>query len=153
MNGVNTVRFTVHGEAIPQGSAKGFKHPSTGRVVVTHDNKRTKPWRADVGAAAREAIGNRGLLTGAVALNVVITRTRPKGHYGARGLRPSAPRWPTTRPDIDKLDRAILDALTNVIYRDDCQVVELHTNLRYLDDATVAPETIVTAASLEREWT
>ncbi|MCR4339570.1 MAG: RusA family crossover junction endodeoxyribonuclease [Gemmatimonadaceae bacterium] len=54
---------------------------------------------------------------------------RPAGHYGtgrnAGTVRPCAPEWPTTKPDADKLTRALLDALTGVAYVDDSQVVHL----------------------------
>jgi Holliday junction resolvase RusA-like endonuclease len=48
---------------------------------------------------------------------------RPRSHYGKRGLLPSAPRHMVTKPDLDKLIRAALDALTGIIWRDDAQVV------------------------------
>ena len=37
----------------------------------------------------------------------------------------------TTAPDLDKLTRAVLDALTGVLYLDDKQVIELHARKQY----------------------
>ena len=34
-------------------------------------------------------------------------------------------------PDVDKMSRAILDALTNVVYQDDCQVIKKTVNKRW----------------------
>ncbi len=49
---------------------------------------------------------------------------RPKGHFGKRGLRSSAPGWPAVRPDADKLLRVVLDGLGEAgVFRDDGQVV------------------------------
>jgi Holliday junction resolvase RusA-like endonuclease len=48
---------------------------------------------------------------------------RPRAHFGARGLRPAAPAWPTVRPDVLKLARAVEDALTGLVWRDDSQIV------------------------------
>jgi len=39
--------------------------------------------------------------------------------------------WPDKRPDIDKLSRAVLDALTYVIFADDSQVVRLRASKDY----------------------
>jgi Holliday junction resolvase RusA-like endonuclease len=49
---------------------------------------------------------------------------RPAGHYGKRGLRPGAPTRPTTRPDVLKLARAVEDACTGIVWRDDSQIVD-----------------------------
>ena len=61
---------------------------------------------------------------------------RPKSHFTKRGVRLSAPWWPVTKPDLDKLTRALLDALTDAgIWRDDSQAVELHAEKIYHDQA------------------
>lgn len=156
MSTVQIVQFCVFGEAIPQGSTKAYLNRKTGRPIVTSDNKRTKPWRENVADAAREALDGleQPMLTGAAGVRICFWRTRPKGHFGRRGnLLPSAPKHPTTKPDIDKLERAILDALTNVVFRDDAQVVDLYATMRYLDDATRPPETEITVTDLEGQWT
>ena len=41
--------------------------------------------------------------------------------------------FPTVRPDLDKLVRAVLDALTGVIFVDDAQVLGLYASKRYSD--------------------
>jgi Holliday junction resolvase RusA-like endonuclease len=41
--------------------------------------------------------------------------------------------YPDTKPDIDKLARAALDALSTVIFRDDAQVVALQARKVYAD--------------------
>jgi Holliday junction resolvase RusA-like endonuclease len=45
--------------------------------------------------------------------------------------RASAPRLPATRPDIDKLLRAVLDALTGLVFVDDGQVVTVNMAKEY----------------------
>jgi Holliday junction resolvase RusA-like endonuclease len=59
--------------------------------------------------------------------------SRPKAHRGAKGLKPSAPHHHTTKPDTTKLLRCLEDALTNVIWRDDTQVVRQHVSKNYGD--------------------
>ena len=60
-----------------------------------------------------------------VQVSVCVRWPRPASHYTPRGtLRATAPDDPSA-VDVDKLARAILDALTGVVYRDDRQVVRL----------------------------
>jgi crossover junction endodeoxyribonuclease RusA len=62
---------------------------------------------------------------------------RPLSHYGsgknARLVKPSAPKHPAKVPDIDKLTRAVLDALTSIVWVDDSQVVRLTASKVYVD--------------------
>jgi Holliday junction resolvase RusA-like endonuclease len=48
---------------------------------------------------------------------------RPKGHFGKRGLKPSAPQYPTVKPDVIKLARCVEDALNGLAWKDDSQIV------------------------------
>lgn len=117
------VRFTVAGDPAAQGSKR-----HVGRGILVESSKALKPWRQDVVAAAREALGETRPLTG--PLNVVVTFRvrRPKAHYRTSGdLKPSSPTWSEKRPDIDKLLRAICDACTTAgVWLDDSQVATVH---------------------------
>ena len=121
------VCFFAPGIPAPAGSKRAFYIPKLNRSVITDACKRTKPWQSVVSACARE-VYQGDPLTGAISLVVVFTMPRPKGHYGtgknASRLKDSAPAFVTVKPDIDKLSRAVLDALTGICWRDDAQVVE-----------------------------
>lgn len=117
------VAFTVYGRPQPAGSKRAFQHRHTGRIVVTDDAKHSRSWKTDVAQAAGVAMQSRELLERPLMLELTFYLPRPKGHYGARGLRPSAPRFPTVKPDVLKLARAVEDALTGIVYRDDSQIV------------------------------
>lgn len=129
--------FDIHvvGLPAPQGSKKGFI--AGGRAVVVDDNKpRLRTWRQDVKEAA---LGAQELHTfpepwtpmaGPLELDVTFLMPRPKHHYrtgrNAHLLRDAAPPRPAGKPDVDKLLRSTLDALTAAgLYRDDSQVVTL----------------------------
>lgn len=60
---------------------------------------------------------------------------RPKNHYGTGRntgrLKSSAPPYKITNPDLTKLTRAVEDALTGIIWKDDSQVVQQETMKRY----------------------
>jgi Holliday junction resolvase RusA-like endonuclease len=131
----NVVFFAA---GIPQtkGSTRSFAHK--GRIITKHANPKTSAWQGVVAHAAHAA-GVRPA-DGGVALSVSLTffLPRPRSHYGsgknAAVLKATAPRFPTGKPDVDKLERACLDALTGVGYVDDSQVVETHPAKRYVVD-------------------
>jgi len=119
--------FFVPGIPQTAGSKRVFLNKKTGKPIVTDDCKRGKDWRATVQHFALAATINKTLLEGAIQCDMSFVLLRPKGHYGTgkrkRTLKPSAPMHPTKRPDRGKLARAVEDALTGVIWRDDAQVV------------------------------
>jgi Holliday junction resolvase RusA-like endonuclease len=60
---------------------------------------------------------------------------RPGGHWHPTkgGLKPSAPAAPRSKPDVDKLARTTLDALTGIAFDDDSRIVDLVTRKRYAE--------------------
>jgi Holliday junction resolvase RusA-like endonuclease len=123
--------FTVFGKAKSAGSKRAFVHPASGRAIVTEqvNNKSWKQEVATAGALARiRAPWGDELLLGAVAVEFTFYRPRPKGHYGtgrnAAVVKDSAPPAPTTKPDALKLARAVEDALTSILWKDDAQIVD-----------------------------
>ena len=117
----------VPGVPAAQGSKR---HVGNGRMVEM--SKRLGPWRAAIAEAIVEAGWQRDpILAGPVAVSLTFTMPRPKSHYGtgrnADRLKPNAPDWVSTAVgDIDKLCRAVLDAITEAgAWRDDSQVALL----------------------------
>jgi Holliday junction resolvase RusA-like endonuclease len=126
------ISFEVPGVPQPQRSTKAFKHRTSGRVVVTSDNARLRPWRDAVCWHARQALAGRGPLAGPISVALEFRFARPAGHFGKRGLRPTAPREHVVRPDLDKLTRAALDALGEAgVWRDDAQVTWVRARKAY----------------------
>lgn len=80
---------------------------------------------------------------GSVRVDITAIFGRPAGHFGsgrnAGRLRPSAPRWPTTRTsfDRDNLDKLVLDALSRYAFRDDSCVVDGRVRKVYARDGEV----------------
>jgi len=118
-----TLRFTVYGEAQPQGSAKAFVPKGWSRPVITSDNPKNKGWRQLVAEAANQALGalapaERALLLEGVRLSLAFYLPRPKS-------LPKRATAHTKAPDLDKLVRSCCDALSQIVFRDDSQVCEL----------------------------
>lgn len=132
--GLVIATFEVVGTPIPQGSMQAFNRRGGGRPIVTSDNKRTRPWKDAVTWAASEARSTFwGEYAGAVGVEMVFRIVRPKGHTGKRGLLPSAPAEHAVKPDIDKLVRAVLDAIVDAaVIVDDALVAELRVTKRYV---------------------
>jgi len=120
------VRVEVVGVPVPQGSKRVFH----GRLVDVNDRK-LKDWRALVGGSVEKL----GYFDGPVKVELNFYLPRPKGHYGKKGLLPSAPGRPSVKPDIDKLVRACLDAMTGLTFRDDSQVVTVVARKLYASDS------------------
>lgn len=79
-----------------------------------------KRWSDRISAEAREYDGEP--MSGAVEMRLTFYLPRPKTVKR---------RYPTVKPDIDKLARAVQDALNGIVYRDDAQVVSLSVHKRY----------------------
>lgn len=113
--------FFVPGIPVPKGSAKAFV--VGGRAIVTQTNRdKQRPWSASIGLKAEEA--GVKLHSGPVQIICSFLFPRPKAHYRgkAQTLREDAPRLHIKKPDIDKLVRCVLDALTGIAWVDDSQV-------------------------------
>ena len=131
------ISFFVPGIPRPGGSKRGlpiYRHKDyinkdekefTGHVAVIDANKKVRPWMADVKHFAYQKYDGPPL-TGPINLTLIFVMPRPKGHHGtgknAGKLKDSAPYYHTVAPDRTKLTRAVEDALTGVIWKDDAQV-------------------------------
>jgi Holliday junction resolvase RusA-like endonuclease len=131
---MDELTFTVEGKPEPGGSKKGFLHPHTKQVIVVDANAKVKPWRNLVASVAQQRFGLL-VLEGPLAVTFKFYVERPKGHYGTGAnelhVRESAPARPGVRPDVLKLARAVEDALTDILWRDDAQIVEEHIEKHY----------------------
>ncbi|MFI5202203.1 MAG: RusA family crossover junction endodeoxyribonuclease [Candidatus Kapaibacterium sp.] len=122
------IQIRVHGKPQPAGSKRGFafkrKTGGTG-VAITDANPKSRDWKNTVSYEARAAYSGE-LLTCPIRLTLTFFLARPKHHSGTKGLKPSAPRHVTTKPDVLKLSRGVEDALTGIVWVDDSQIVSEH---------------------------
>ena len=128
------IQFTVYGLPVPQGSKKVI-----GKNVIEMADARLRSWRQDVAATAREAMKGASPYVEPVDVRLMFWLPRPQAHYGtgrnAGKLKASAPIVPAVSPDLDKLTRAVLDALTGIVFRDDKQVVGMTLSKLYAQDS------------------
>lgn len=130
-----TIQFAVLGTPKPQGSKR---HLGNG-VMVEQGGEPLRLWREDVKASAVSTREVFGSLDGAIWGTFRFFLARPKSHWrtgaNAHLLRDKAPRWPVTRPDLDKVLRSTCDAITTAgLWRDDAQLVHVTASLNYADE-------------------
>ena len=118
------VSFEVFGEPKPQGSSRAFV--VNGRAVITSANKNLKPWRQQVSWTAAAEMTGKNTMEGPVDVSAIFTFVKPKS-------TPKKVVDKTTKPDLDKLLRAVLDSLTGHCFRDDAQVVSIGCSKRFGD--------------------
>lgn len=119
------IAFDVLGKPVTQGSTRAFVVGS--RAVVTYDKRKPlMDWRGAIASAAQSCGGEKAERGTPVWVRASFRLERPK----------SAPKRvirPTTKPDIDKLGRSLLDALTGILWADDSQVVSLQIIKRFAE--------------------
>lgn len=96
--------------------------------MVTADNRKAKGWQTAIAWMAKAAIGARPPIAAPISVSVWFYFERPE-HQRPFRIRP------TVKPDLDKLLRCACDALTGVVYVDDCQVVNINAWKYYGDKA------------------
>ena len=125
--------FTVFCRPEPQGSARAFIPKGWSRPVITSANKELKSFRQQVSVVAHSA-----MITKQKESNYLLQPFEKKASvrmilkfYFHRPKSKKSTAAMTTRPDLDKLVRAIGDALIGICYHDDSQVNDLQVKKLY----------------------
>lgn len=124
------IRFFCSGHPKAQGSKK-----HVGKGVMVEMSKDLRPWRQAIAAEAQVAAKGHAY-EGAVEVRATFTFQRPASHYGtgrnSGTLKPNAPLFRESAPDLDKLVRALSDALViSGVIRDDRHIVRLRAQKCY----------------------
>lgn len=142
-----SLTFTVIGEPAPQGS-KSFMGMRGGHAVLAESSKKVKPWRISVEWAAREAMCGQMLpIAGPASVTMTFYLRRPKS-------APKRVKLPFRLPDLDKLVRSTLDAITIAgVIEDDARVVRINAWKVFADSACVdglnVPGAIITVSEVQ----
>ena len=123
------IEFTVPGEPVAKGRARAFIR--CGKIGHYTPDK-TATYESLVKLFASRAMGNKPLVTGAVALTVDAYFSIPRS-------------WPVRkqedaevmkirhlkRPDASNIIKIVEDAMNGVVWVDDSQIVQLHASKHY----------------------
>lgn len=116
------IQFTVYGEPIAQARPRAT---TINGHVRMYDPKKSSDFKDYVKLVASEKAPEI-LLEGALEMTVRIYRPIPKNFSKRKTTQAEAGVFrPTTKPDVDNYIKAVKDALKNVIWKDDSQVVSL----------------------------
>ena len=128
---MSTLTFQVTGEPKGQPRPRAFaRKMGSVHVARFYDSDVADVWKRAVMLAIMQAakVGNGWHFTSeAVSVSLNFAMPRPKSHFGAKGLKPSAPVHHVGKPDADNTCKLILDQITRsgCVWRDDSQVVSL----------------------------
>lgn len=130
----DSLSFTVYGIPGTAGNktAFPFRRKDGSMGVAVREGKKAglaQVWRQQV-VSVVQAIAERGgpLIDEPVTLQVTFWLPKPKSAPKTRVI------YPSKKPDIDKLVRALLDPMTGTILTDDSRVVVLMAKKRYAGD-------------------
>lgn len=121
------ITVTVIGPAASQGSKTPIYNKLHQVVGMREDNKNVKPWRKRV-AKAMVAARPNGFQPWdrAVKVWLKIYVRRPLAHFGtgrnANTLKATAPVYPLSGLDVDKVQRAVGDSGTGILWKDDARI-------------------------------
>jgi len=121
------ITLDVIGKPAPKGSKRAFVNKHTGRANVVDDNPKSLiHWEQAVARAVEAHLEHNpdAKLSGPVDIRLSFrfpTVASDPHRY-----------WHAVKPDIDKLARAVLDVLSNMVMGDDCTVAKMSTSKRYI---------------------
>ena len=108
-------------------------------VARMYDAGTADEWKQSVADAlrARLLIGDWQITEAPVHVALVFLMPRPKSHFGARGIKDSAPRLHVAKPDIDNLCKLVFDVVTRSerVWRDDSQIIACIAEKRYASES------------------
>jgi crossover junction endodeoxyribonuclease RusA len=135
----DTFSIFIPGHAAPQGSKR-----HVGKGILLESSKRVRPWRDLIVTMCHAQLLNTdyhgsSAFVGPVDVWLTFRFDRPRHHFGtgrnANLLKPGAPIYPRTGGDLDKLMRAVADALGRKhgagVIADDADIVTFNAAKRY----------------------
>jgi len=115
------VNFSIEGQPVGKQRPRFRRF---GNFVQTYTDAKTKSYETLVKEAATKAMGSSPPLEGPVKLDLIIRLPVPKSYPKKRSegcLNGSE--WPTKKPDWDNVAKSVADAMNDIVFLDDTQIV------------------------------
>ena len=121
------IEFFIPGIPKPQGSKKFVGRGPSGRGIMIESCKELPGWRQALAWHASVEMLKRGMKYADCPVEMAYTFlfVRPKSRRKAKHM--------ITKPDLSKLIRAVEDALTGIVYRDDALICKSSEEKRYAE--------------------
>ena len=131
MHNLKPVSFVVPGEPVGKGRPRVSTIGGHARMFTP---KKTANYESLIAMAAQQAMAGRMLIEGPVMVElhimVGIAASWSKKKTQAALLGEV---MPTKKPDIDNVLKAICDGINGIVFKDDVQVVDVHSRKRFSD--------------------
>lgn len=138
----SAIAFMIPGTPVGKGRPKFARR---GAFVTTYTPEKTASYENLVKLAAAEAMRGRAIIDGAVAVTIALFVT-PPASWSQKKQRAALEHvtMPTSKPDVDNVIKGIFDAMNDIVFRDDKQVVDLSVKKRYAE----TPRAVVKVTAL-----
>jgi Holliday junction resolvase RusA-like endonuclease len=121
--------YLVEGTPVGKGRPRFARR---GNFVSTYSPTKTRDYEDLIKDAARKAMGSNELLETPVTVAIYITVPIPSSYSKKRTEAClSGSERPIKKPDIDNIAKCFLDAMNEIVYKDDTQVLTLHITKVY----------------------
>jgi Holliday junction resolvase RusA-like endonuclease len=121
--------YMVEGNPIGKGRPKFARR---GNFVSAYTPTKTRDYESVIKEAAQKAMGSNELLETPVTVAIYITVPIPQSYSKKRSEAClNGSEKPIKKPDIDNIAKCFLDAMNEIVYKDDTQVLTLHITKVY----------------------
>lgn len=121
--------YMVEGNPIGKGRPKFARR---GNFVSAYTPTKTRDYESVIKEAAQKAMGSNELLETPVTVAIYITVPIPQSYSKKRSEAClNGSEKPIKKPDIDNIAKCFLDAMNEIVYKDDTQVLTLHVTKVY----------------------
>ncbi|MFV5212710.1 RusA family crossover junction endodeoxyribonuclease [Azonexus caeni] len=132
------VQFVVPGTPVGKGRPKFARR---GNFVSTYTPEKTASYENLVKVAAQSAMNGANPFKIAVSSTITIRLVPPASWSNKKRMAAiCGDLRPTSKPDIDNVVKGIFDAMNNIVFLDDKQVVELTVRKEYAERAEAEVE-------------
>ena len=121
--------YLVEGNPIGKGRPKFARR---GNFVSAYTPTKTRDYESVIKDSAQKAMGSNELLETPVTVAIYITVPIPQSYSKKRSEAClNGSEKPIKKPDIDNIAKCFLDAMNEIVYKDDTQVLTLHITKVY----------------------
>jgi Holliday junction resolvase RusA-like endonuclease len=125
------IKIIIQGQPIAK---KRPRFARMGKFVKTYSDQQTEEGKAYM-IIAEQMKYHEKFIGVPLRVDTTFYFKRPKSHYGtgknANILKPSAPKYPITKPDRDNCQKFIYDVCNGLVWDDDSRIVDGTPRKRY----------------------
>jgi Holliday junction resolvase RusA-like endonuclease len=123
------ITFHIPGQPVGKGRARVSRRGGFARLYTP---EKTVSYEGLVALAGQQAMAGRPVIESAVSVVLRIAVQVPASWSNKKQAAALIGEvHPTTKPDIDNVEKAIFDGLNGVVWKDDVQVVQVVKSKRY----------------------